>query len=269
MNDARYSRQSFLGEKAHERIRNCRVGIVGLGGGGSHIVLQTAHIGFLDFILCDKDVTEESNLNRNVGATLQDAKERRPKVEVASRIIRSLSPDAAVSALQSRWQDADASLKGCDIIFGCVDSFEERSQLEAFARRHLIPYIDIGMDVHQSSDPFPVMAGQIILSLPGGLCMRCIGYITDEKLTHEASRYGVAGPRPQVVWPNGVLASTAVGVAVDLLTDWAGQRRDVIFLSYYANEGTIGVHPRLEYLVGQCCPHYPLQAVGAPAFRRL
>jgi hypothetical protein len=36
----------------------------------------------------------------------------------------------------------------------------------------------------------------------------------------EAEKYGAAGSRPQVVWPNGVLASTAVGLAVQLLTPW-------------------------------------------------
>jgi hypothetical protein len=39
-------------------------------------------------------------------------------------------------------------LKLCDVIMGAVDDFKEREQLERFARKHLIPYIDIGMDVH-------------------------------------------------------------------------------------------------------------------------
>jgi tRNA A37 threonylcarbamoyladenosine dehydratase len=36
----RYSRQSFLGPDAEARIPRCTVGVVGLGGGGSHIVQQ-------------------------------------------------------------------------------------------------------------------------------------------------------------------------------------------------------------------------------------
>lgn len=269
MGGQRFNRQSFLGEGAQEKIEGCRVGLVGLGGGGSHIVLQLAHLGFRRFVLCDDDVTEETNLNRNVCSTARDAEDSRPKIEIAERVIRALTPDAEIVPLRKRWQDGADHLRGCDIIFGCVDSFSERHQLEAFTRRHLIPYIDIGMDVHPSAGAPPVLAGQIILSLPGGPCMRCIGFITDENLTREASRYGAAGERPQVVWPNGVLASTAVGIAVDLVTDWAKEPKEVVYLSYYGNVGTIAPHPHLEYLPKDRCAHYLPKEVGGVVFRPL
>jgi hypothetical protein len=69
----------------------------------------------------------------------------------------------------------------------------------------------------QKANPLP---GSTILSSPGEFCMRCMGFLSDEKLAQEAARYGNVGGRPQVVWPNGVLASTAVGLAVDLVTNW-------------------------------------------------
>lgn len=43
--------------------------------------------------------------------------------------------------------------------------------------------------------------------------MTCIGFLIEEKLAAEAARHGNAGGRPQVVRPNGVLVSTAVGFA--------------------------------------------------------
>ncbi len=46
------------------------------------------------------------------------------------------------------------------------DSFIEREQLERFARRHLIPYIDIGMDVHElGGEQYFLIGGQVILSI--------------------------------------------------------------------------------------------------------
>jgi hypothetical protein len=80
-------------------------------------------------------------------------------------------------------------------------------------RRYLMHYIDIGMDVHGEKPP--VIGGQIVLS-PGRLCMRRMGLLTEAKLAEEAARYGKEGSRPQVVWPNGVLASIAVGLGVEL-----------------------------------------------------
>src|SRR5207302_880104 len=60
--------------------------------------------------------------------------------------------------------------------------------------------------------------------------------------------YGAAGPRPQVVWSNGVLASTAVAVGIELLTNWAGEPERPVYLSYDANAGTVTPHIRLKYL---------------------
>ena len=46
MSKERFSRQSFLGSDSEERIARCTIGVPGLGGGGSHVIQQLAHIGF-------------------------------------------------------------------------------------------------------------------------------------------------------------------------------------------------------------------------------
>jgi hypothetical protein len=267
MSDSRYSRQSFLGEGAQDIIERAKIGIAGLGGGGSHIVQQLAHVGFMHYVPYDGDVTKDHNLNRNVGAVENDAVEQTPKIEVAARLIKGLRPEAVIEPFPSRWQENPEPLKGCDIIFGCVDGFTQRRELEAFARRHLIPLIDIGMDVHCVGDEPPRMAGQIILSMPGGPCMFCLGFLNERNLAREGEAYGDAGVNPQVIWANGVLASTAVGIAVDLLTDWTRSLRKVVWLSYDGNTGTVMPDPRLSYVKNKACSHYPVSATGDPVFR--
>jgi hypothetical protein len=125
------------------------------------------------------------------------------------------------------------------------------------------------MDLHQAGDEPPVMGGQVILSMPGGPCMFCLGFLRDANLAREAALYGAAGGCPQVVWPNGVLASTAVGVAVDLLTDWTRSLRGRVCLSYRGDDGTVQPHVRLKYLDGMISDHYPLDRVGDPVLKRL
>ena len=68
--------------------------------------------------------------------------------------------------------------------------------------------------------------------------MTCMGFLTDEKLSAEAARTVTPAGRPQVVWPNGVLASTAVGFAVDLVAR-AGRANAAAarLLVYDGNEG--------------------------------
>lgn len=264
MSDDRFSRQSFLGPRSQEDIEKTVLGIVGLGGGGSHIVQQATHVGFRHFRNFDSDIAEDSNLNRLVGANESDPRKKTPKTLIAERIIKGLNPETIVESYPCRWQEQPEALRGCDLIFGCVDGFSERRELEALARRYMIPLIDIGMDVHCVEREPPRMGGQVILSMPGGPCMFCLGFLNERVLAQEGERYSDAGPRPQVVWPNGVLASTAIGIAVDLLTDWTKSLRDVVYLEYDGNTATIKPHVRLQYLGNAACPHYPTNEVGDP-----
>jgi hypothetical protein len=267
MSSERYTRQSFLGADAEERIARCTVGIVGLGGGGSHIVQQLAHIGFQHFVIYDYDVIEESNLNRLVGAKAIDVPAETPKLHMAKMTLYGLQPMAHVQGFQSRWQDNPLPLRECQIVFGCVDGYQGRRELEIACRRYLMHYIDVGMDVHGTEAP--VIGGQIILSSPGGPCMWCMGFLTEEKLRQEAARYGDAGVRPQVVWPNGVLASTAVGLGVDLVTNWTRRARSYAYFTYDGNVGTVTESITLRNINVSVCPHFTDSDVGDPVFVEL
>jgi hypothetical protein len=269
MTDNRFSRQAFLGPDSREIIEKAVASIVGLGGGGSHIAQQLAHVGFLNYRIYDDDIAEDSNLNRLIGAKESDPANKTPKIEIAERLIKGLRANAVVDAYNCKWQDKPEPLRGCDLIFGCVDDFSQRRELEACARRYLIPLIDVGMDVHCIGDEPPRMGGQVFLSMPGGPCMFCLCFLNERVLAQEGERYGDAGPRPQVVWPNGVLASTAVGIAVDLLTDWTRSLRNVVYLEYDGNKGIVKPHVRLEYLEDRPCPHYPADQVGDPVLARV
>ncbi len=269
MSGEKYSRQSFLGADGQAAIERVTIGIAGLGGGGSHIAQPCAHVGFSKFRLFDADGADESNLNRLVTATENDAVRGTLKIDLARRRLLGIQSNADVQGFPCRWQDRPEVLRECDLVFGSVDSFAERRELEAICRRYVIPLVDIGMDLHQAGDEAPVMGGQVILSIPGGPCMFCLGYLTEVKLGREALKYGAAGGRPQVVWANGVLASTAVGIAVDLLTNWTRAGGHTIYLSYRGNDGTLVAHPRLNYLKNGQCPHYPPDEVGDPVFKKL
>lgn len=263
-----FSRQSFLGAQADDIFRAIRVSIVGLGGGGSHLAQQLAHLGVGSFRLIDPDCIESSNLNRLVTATQTDVDEKRPKVEILERTIKAIRPYARVMTAQSKWQEVDALIRDADVIFGCVDGYNQRKQLERAARRFLVPYIDIGMDVHRIEDGEFAIAGQVILSLPNERCMTCLGYLTEEKLHDEALRYGDAGRNPQVVWSNGVLASAAVGIFVQLVSPWCRNRTKYVYLEYDGNSHTLR-HSRIpEKIAPEKCPHFSgKDDVGDPYFK--
>jgi hypothetical protein len=263
-----FDRQSFLGAKAQGLFGRVRIGIIGYGGGGSHIGQQLAHIGVAHPCVFDGDHIEESNLNRLIGAHYKDVLQKLAKTAIAKRLIESILPSTSVILINSRWQEAPEVLQHCDLVVGCVDSYAERQQLEAECRRYLLPYVDIGMDVYQSGEDPPAMSGQVMLSLPGLPCFWCYGFLTEEKLGQEAGKYGNVGGRPQVVWPNGVLASTAVGILVELITGWTNRKDGRIYLEYDGNTGVLQPHIRLRFC-GENCQHFPVQEAGPIRYREL
>ena len=267
MTSDRYTRQSFLGTDAEELIARSTICILGLGGGGSHVVQQLAHIGFQNYVIYDDDTVEVSNLNRLIGAKCADLAAQTPKLHLAKMMIYGLQPDATLRGFACKWQDQPEPMRECQIVIGGVDSYKGRAEIEIACRRYLMHYIDIGMDVHGKERP--VIGGQVILSSPGGRCMRCMGFLTDEKLAQEAARYGGAGGRPQVVWPNGVLASTAVGLAVDLVTNWTRKRHSHAYLAYDGNENTMTESATLRNLPATGCQHFSTTDVGDPVLLEL
>jgi hypothetical protein len=265
MKNAHQSRQSFLGPDSETIHHAATVAVIGLGGGGSHVAQQLAHVGVGNFEVFDPDRFEETNLNRLVGATFADINRKTPKTEIAQRVIKAINPQARVRKHACDWRDAAEYLRGCDAVFGCVDSFTSRSEIEVMCRRYLIPYIDIGMDVFKTDGGYCI-SGQVVLSMPGEMCMRCIGFLRDDLFAQEAAKYGDAGPRPQVIWPNGVLASTAVGLFIELITPWHTPHPGRVFLEYDGNAHAVSPSSALEYARQRPCPHFSERDLGDPFF---
>lgn len=255
------SRQSFLGPHLDRILSEKTIGIIGLNGGGSQFVQQLAHIGFKNFVVCDPQTVDNSNLNRNVLADLDSAKAAVTKVSLAVKKIRSLNPSAPIDEVISRWQEGAVAGKfdKCDIIIGCVDSLEEREQIERLARRRKVPYIDIGMDVRELSNGTFAIFGQAIMTLPEGPCLRCLGFIEESKLNKERSRYGDAGVRPQVIWPNGSLVSLGVGFLMHYFFNWSQIKPAFRYKVYDGSTFDIVDSTHASYLIktnGEKCSHF-------------
>ncbi|HET6912249.1 MAG TPA: ThiF family adenylyltransferase [Rhodanobacteraceae bacterium] len=255
----RDDRQSFLGEHSTTLFSRTKIAIVGNCGGGSHVAQQLAHIGVGNILLIDPDTVEDVNLNRMVGSRPSDAAESAWKTEVLKRLIVGIQPNASVTCFNQCWQETAEALRDCTAVVGCIDGYAARGELEGYCRRFLLPYVDIGMDVLTHGSRFTI-TGQVITSLPGCPCMRCMGFLTDSLLAKEAKDYGAAGARPQVIWPNGVLASIAVGQIVRLLTPWHDESV-CPYLEYDGNRQRVAPSGRLAHL-SDACLHYPSDQVG-------
>lgn len=260
-----YSRQSYLGVNAQQTLAETRIGLIGYSGGGSHFGQQLAHIGIGKFVVIDPKIIDGKHRPRLVGSEPEDVTRNAPKVEIAKRQILRGNPTAIIETYQSKWQSQISTLSACDLIFGAVDSFSQRDELERFCRRSFIPYIDIGMDIRGTSEENFSITGQVIQSIPGGHCLWCCGLLTEKKLAKEANHYGNVGGLPQVIWANGLLASAAVGFGISLLCPWHKDTQKFRWLTYDGNTGELKAPSCFGDLISSSkCPHHPVSEVGNP-----
>jgi len=247
--DRRFDRQMrSLGPDGQARIQALRVGVVGLGGTGSHVVQQLAHLGVRRYILVEDDVVEASNLARLAGATRWDPLLRRRKVAVARRTIRRLSPTAGIKCVGSlRQRPALAALSDVDVIVGCVDNDGARLVMSELAAAYLVPYLDIGVGI-EGEGPTSTIGGRVSFHLPGGPCLACADEIDfdeiAEDLESEALRNirvqrGYARDRrvePALMPLNGVIASLGM---MELLAFATGLRPVIPFARYDTMTGRL------------------------------
>src|SRR5258708_15939338 len=172
---SRYDRQiRALGRAGQARLSAMRVGIVGLGGTGSQVAQQLAHLGVEDLILVDDDRVESSNLPRLAGAAWWNAPLRSKKTAVAARAIRRFTRRTRIRRLGSlRSTKSLNQLQGVDMLVGCVDNDGARLIMTELAAANLTPYLDIGVSVEVSQDGLAI-GGGVGFYLPGGPCLACM-----------------------------------------------------------------------------------------------
>jgi molybdopterin/thiamine biosynthesis adenylyltransferase len=263
-----------FGHEAFRRLRHARVGVVGCGGGASHVLQQLAYLGVGTIVPIDADRADITSLNRLVGAVParrhRNLLDRligrgkgdvgRLKVEIMKRMINDIDEDIEVMAFSEFFPTPGTieALRQCDVIVACVDRLQVRDDVNRLCKRYLIPLIDVGIEITPDLDhPGRVEAvvGRVTKVLPAGPCLRCQGVVDDDKLAAErdGKPLGYAGaariPDPAVVTLNGIVASAAATEVLQQLTGFAGTSSPNCGWIY---DGTTGTVERLSKIYRGC-----------------
>ena len=235
-----------FGESGQEKILRTKVAIVGLGGIGSQVFQQLVHLGVRSFVIVDDDHMEESNRSRIVGSRPKDVREEKAKVEVVERLGKEIEPEVEIRALKNSINNLSAALelRDVDVIFCCTDNLSSRLVLNRLAFQYLIPLIDMGIDIQSSErGGIRTAGGRVMLILPDGPCLACMGIITPEALQQEDDQSGyITGqniPNPSVISLNGVVASLAVTEFIDLLTGFEKRSEPSTYQVYNILKGAV------------------------------
>ena len=178
----------MFGPSGQAELRDLRVAVVGLGGGGSLISEQLAHLGVGSIKAIDFDVVKEHNLSRIVGASLADVREERKKVEVARRLAERIDPTIEFDAIDGDIADQEIAdqLTECDFIFLATDSMTSRHVANAIVHSHFIPMIQIGAKIDlRDRDAIESVYVAVRPVFPGLGCLHCAGLVNPEALQWE------------------------------------------------------------------------------------
>lgn len=141
---------SAFGVTAHSNMKKIKVVVVGNSGTGSIVIegLKRHMIG--EMVLIDPDRIELKNLNRIIGATYDDAINKRFKVDVMKREIEKVGFGTKVKTFKCDLMNNEAirEISTADVIFGCMDSIRGRHLLNLIATYYLLPYFDVGVSIH-------------------------------------------------------------------------------------------------------------------------
>jgi molybdopterin/thiamine biosynthesis adenylyltransferase len=106
-----------------ERLRASRVLVVGCGGVGGTVAVILARSGVGRFILVDPDGFEASNMNRQIGCTVDSL--GRNKALVLAEMIGKINPEAEVEThpCLMTLEQIDAVAGSCDLVFPAADDY--------------------------------------------------------------------------------------------------------------------------------------------------
>ena len=155
MNDEqllRYSRHILLPEigiEGQQRLLDAHVLMIGAGGLGSPAALYLASAGVGTLTICDGDVVDLTNLQRQI--VHRETAVGRPKVESARETLLAINPRINIQAIQERVEGARLSqlVAAADIVLDGSDNFATRHAVNracVSARKPLVSGAGIRFD---------------------------------------------------------------------------------------------------------------------------
>lgn len=173
------------------RLRDARVAIVGMGGGGGLALTTLVRMGIGHFNIADFDQFSVVNTNRQAGAMQSTV--GRPKVEVMAAMAKDIQPAVEVRQFPTGLgqHSVDDFLQGVNLVVDSLDIFAQpaRKLLYAEARRRGIPVLfsappgfsatlsvfmpdsmsfEDYFDIREGMTPFQIMAAFIVGIAPAG-----------------------------------------------------------------------------------------------------
>ncbi len=170
----RYSRNILvkeIGEEGQKKLFSASILVCGAGGLGSTVIANLAALGIGKIGILDKDVVEESNLNRQY--IHKNKNTGKSKADSASEWVAEFNPSTKIEKFElnldkNNYQEI---ISGYNLILDCFDSYESKFLLNEIAVLENLPLIHAGVTEFY---------GQVTTIIPPKTaCLECILNNTD------------------------------------------------------------------------------------------
>lgn len=123
-----------------ETIRTSRVAVLGVGGLGGPLAENLVRSGCQNLVICDFDVFDESNLNRQI-CTIEDVGKR--KIDVMEEFLRKIDPEVAIKKFfKITERNIDAVLEGVKVVALTLDDPATSIFIARECRKRAIPMVE-------------------------------------------------------------------------------------------------------------------------------
>lgn len=125
---------NLIGEENQKKLIHSNILVLGVGGVGGYVCEALARSGIGMFTLVDKDVVDESNINRQIIAL--NSTIGQPKVEIMKNRILDINPDATVVAIKqflTLENITEINFKKYDYVIDAVDNVTVKIEVAKLA----------------------------------------------------------------------------------------------------------------------------------------
>ena len=139
--DKRYERNRIFSREQQEELSEKKAAVIGCGGLGGYAIEMLARAGVGHIKVCDGDVFDETNLNRQLLCT--EAMLGKGKAETAAERIKAVNSAIEAEALCCNLDEESAAeiLGGCDVVIDALDSVSAKMLLQKACRQQEIPMV--------------------------------------------------------------------------------------------------------------------------------
>ncbi|MFA7366753.1 MAG: ThiF family adenylyltransferase [Bacilli bacterium] len=109
-----------------EKLNNAKVAVIGLGGVGGITAISLARSGVGNIIICDYDVVDITNINRQIIANIKNI--GRLKTDVLEEMILEINPNCKVTKISQKVNDS-LFLENPNFIIDCIDDIKSKKYL--------------------------------------------------------------------------------------------------------------------------------------------